>query len=539
MAALDYTQPGLVGIHAALSRQGLRSTDVEMISPACKNYKKTIIIEPSSKSRPSPMALTRLPPELLEPIIKLSIPESFDSLTVTCKKIYMICAPFIQEYNALRSRFRNFAYHDSSPASPTIMSASTLIKRIAVEPIAARYIRHADFRHDSPRRHLLPPNFLADSDCREDVIRLVADSPYLKQAGLGWKEYLDWIEEAFNPRSSYDGIPQYSQYAAAFLLTLLPNVESLILPRYWESLGATNRLIDSVIYGSRQASSFHNSPSLAQVVSSSLCCSSGPREYFDLNLASPFLALPHIRHFNGRSCVAMDSLKNIPSKAPGYRFGETLESITLTSSWVDTAGMTRLLSNAKRLKSFRYEHSTKSVGRQYWDVGEFIAAIERQVGTHLTELSVSLGDTLHGTPPCKISFRGFPCLRQLEFPLEVVMCNLPLIATQGSLNDRLEADSDTLLLGDLVPASVSILSFLSNGWDSYKEALDVIIRDFAAKKGTTLPNLKETFLMCPNRMGVAFKNHYAKLLAGAPRTGVKLHLRSTQPLDDMTWMGGS
>ena len=85
------------------------------------------------------MTFAHLPSELLEIIIQLSLPEGFESLSVTCKRVHAACVPFIQRHNALRSRFRHFTYYDSSPRTPlTIMSAITLIKRIAVEPAIAR-----------------------------------------------------------------------------------------------------------------------------------------------------------------------------------------------------------------------------------------------------------------------------------------------------------------------------------------------------------------------------------------------------------------
>lgn len=208
------------------------------------------------------MALTRLPTELLETIITHVLPEGFESLAVTCRSIYAVCIPFVERHNALRSRFRHFTYH-KNPAdpSPTIATASDLIKRIAVEPVVARYIRYADFKRDSPRAHIIPLGFVQDADCLHDVIRLFAESPYLEQAGLDWNEYLAKIEEELN----IDRISRYSQHDAAFLLTLLPNVDRLILPQFWESLGATDKLIDAVVRKAKQSDSRFNMPSLAQI----------------------------------------------------------------------------------------------------------------------------------------------------------------------------------------------------------------------------------------------------------------------------------
>ncbi len=81
---------------------------------------------------------------------------------------------------------------------------------------------------------------LADVECGGAVVRLLADSPDLAEAGLDWEEYYAKIEEDLE-------FSRYSQYAAAFLLTLLPNVETLTLPKCWKPLEATDKLINVVV----------------------------------------------------------------------------------------------------------------------------------------------------------------------------------------------------------------------------------------------------------------------------------------------------
>lgn len=72
------------------------------------------------------------------------------------------------------------------------------------------------------------------------MVRLLANSPYLEQADLDWREYYAEVEEDLKAA-------RYSQHAAAFLLTLLLNVEMLMLPRLWMLLDATDKLIDAVV----------------------------------------------------------------------------------------------------------------------------------------------------------------------------------------------------------------------------------------------------------------------------------------------------
>ena len=491
------------------------------------------------------MALTRLPTELLKIIITHALPEGFESVALTCKKLYALCIPFIRRHNALRSRFHDFTYHKNfNDPSLTIVTAADLVRCIAVEPVVARYIRSADFKRDSPESYIEPRGVIADADCRDDVIRLFADCPYLEQAGIDWKEYLDNIEEELGPNR----FTRYSQHAAAFLLTLLPNVERLFLPRYWKPLDATNKLINTIIHKTKQIHSLYARPSLAQITRFEPYVSLVPRDRFDFGLASPFLALPRIRSFRGSSYVFMDSYhKSIVPKDPHHGFGETLESVSLVASYVDEVGIADFLKDTKGLKSLKYSHSTKyTVSPQCWEICKVVAAIERQVGSHLEKLSISIGKPFGPIAPGSVSMRGFPCLRQLEFPLEIVMCNITAAACRDSTpNDSLvEGSSDhnlncvALFIGDLVPASVSVLSLLSNGTDHHDKALDVMFRDFAARKEITLPALKDIHLICPNGADDAYKDHCNRLLVVTQKAGVALYLEPWAKSGTLRWDKG-
>lgn len=93
------------------------------------------------------MALTRLPTELLDDIISYVLPEGFESLALTCQKTFALCTPFVEHHNKLRSHFQDFTYYNRlDDPSYTIKTAFDLITRIAVEPVVARYFRHADFK---------------------------------------------------------------------------------------------------------------------------------------------------------------------------------------------------------------------------------------------------------------------------------------------------------------------------------------------------------------------------------------------------------
>lgn len=432
-----------------------------------------------------------------------------------------------------------------------IRTAFDLITRIAIEPIVARYVRNADFKVDSFFIRDRFREFNSDVHCDDAVIRLLVHSPYLKQAGLDWQEYYTEIKKDLQAA-------HYSQHAAAFLLTLLPNVETLALPLRWKPLSVTDKLIDVF---SRKAKESHrfpcDTPSLAQTTEFEPSVSLGPQERFDLAWASPFLALPHMRSFRGPSCVAMkdDSHKNTHASKDPYRgsFGETLENVHLVSCCIDEVGIADFLKHTKRLRTLRYSHSTKDNDDPHdedWDICKFVTAIEHEAGSHIEGLSVSIRELRGSITPGRALMRGFQRLRKLELSLEIAMCNIiaaavcrtaitsneSLIVEDGS-PDHHELNDDEPFIGDLVPASVSQLSLISCGTIDHATALDVMFRHFAARKKSTLPALEEIHLSCPVSADDAYKEQCVKLLAETEKAGVILHLKPWPSSVTMTWHG--
>ena len=498
------------------------------------------------------MALTRLPTELLDNIITHTLAEGFEGVALTCRRIYALCTPFIERHNTLRSHFSSFNYlHQWHDPSYTIRTAFDLITRIAVEPIVARYVRHADFKIDSLSIRGRPREFGADVHCGDAVARLLAASPYLKQAGLDWQEYYNEIEEDLQARL-------YSQRAAAFLLTLLPNIETSVLPRRWKPLSVTDKLIDTVV---RKAKQWHHSscdtPGLAHTARFEPYLALLPAEQFDLAWAIPFLALPRMRCFYGPSCVAMDDggHKSIDASKDQYRsgFGEALEAVDLVGCCIDEVGIADFLKHATRLRSLRYSHSTKRNSGppdDDWDICKFVTAIEREVGSHIGELSVSMRELRGSIAPGRVSMSGFQRLRKLELPLEIAVCNITAAAARPAATlpnesladgdgstDYHELDDEETFIVDLVPASVSQLSLLSRGTDDHAKVLDVMFRHFAARKESTLPALEEIQLSCPNSADDEYKEQCARLLAETEKVGVYLDLKHWPACVTMTWIG--
>ena len=470
------------------------------------------------------MALAHLPNELLENIIAYTLPEGFEALALTSKHIYTLCAPFIKHHNKLRFQFQEFFYYKTDrvvksglyvvvdPPAYTACSAFNLMALIAVEPVIAHYIQEADFEDDSLWTKKKSPEFATNFDYDGAVIELLANSFYLKEAGIDWREYWAAIEEDI-----YDG--SYSQHAAAFTLTLLPNAKTFKLPRWWKPIPATDKLIDTVIGITRQPCLPYDKPSIAQVSGFKAFgrrTSDSSELGFDISWAIPFLALPRVQSFHGFNCVGMSGHRSIVSKFLDSGFEPAVEVVNISHSSMDGAAIADFLSNTPRLRALTYSHMTDGVpGFERWDLCQFIMAIVNEAGAHLEALSVRI-DGLNGSIiPGKISMHGFQSLQKLELPLEVVRCNITFSVSA----------SHVLLLNDIIPASVSTLYLLSRGGNQHQKALEALFCDFAARKDDQAPALKEIYLSCPTDATIMYKEQCEKLATETEKAGVLLYLK--------------
>lgn len=514
------------------------------------------------------MAFTLLPNEIFDRIIADVIPEGFESLILTCKQFHALCTPFVSRYNTLRAQFRHFTYYDkNNETSFNIRTAFDLIAQIAVHPIIARYILNADFSVDSrfmrgrPRDFnpdVRPKNFnlnVQPDSCSEKILDLLASSPYLKAAGLDPADYWAVIDKDLENRG-------YSQHASAFLLTLLPNANTLSLPRKWKPLSTTDKLVNTILSNARQSQSPADKPSVAQATRFQTSHSFGPRERMDLAIATPFLALPSLRYFYGPSCVAMtpSSLTDDHSSLSRQPYhptfiSETLQAVHIRAGCIDAVGIAAFLAHTPRLRSLRYSHCTKEATDESWDVctteatdGDWdicalITAISHAVGPHLEELSVSVCELRGSITPGHTSLRGFQQLRKLEFPLEVaLLCNTTYTNTSvaGSMKGlKLDEAEAPNLLADLVPASVIHLALSSSGADDHAPALEAMFRDIGAKKEDVVPKLEEMYLSRPNSpaSGGEYKEVCDRVKEECEKVGVVCHLSASQRPIKRVWDG--
>lgn len=468
---------------------------------------------------------TQLPVELVDNIVKHTLPDGFESMSMTCKRIYERCTPFFDRHRELRSRFHNFQYY-LRPSSKygNLVSACDMIKLIAAEPDVAPYIQTATFQTDS---RFLSRQFLQNREHTtvpsiEDggsVVELFSNSAYLKEAELDWKEYYTAFEEDIRER-------RYSQHGAAFLLTLLPNIEKLIIPRIWKPNKATDKLLAAIVSKAKKSNS-----SLSSVTRFEGGEMLNPSDRFDLTWACPFLSLPKMRSFRGPSCLAIEAVpRSVPFRYLQSRYtAEVLEAAHLVSCCIDHSSIAIFLQHTPSLKTLRYWHSTKmGVWNQDWDVCKFVEGVEREVGSHLVQLSITIHDFHGSILPGKASIRGFQRLETLEIPLELVMCN---IATAGDSTDSCAA------FGDLIPDSVAQLSLVSKGFKPHEEAIEALICYFQSRYNSRGSALKEIHISCPYEASDVYKELCDKAVKEGTDKGLVVHLKPFPSTYRFLWDG--
>ncbi|GAB0146156.1 hypothetical protein EsHS_00006566 [Epichloe bromicola] len=170
------------------------------------------------------MSLPALPQELLLTIFELSLPYTFEDLALTCKSLYHAAVPLLEKHNRARKRYRNWKFGPS-----TVESVVELLCEIAVNPVVARYIVHADLEDESV------PTDVSDTWPLSALATLIDQSEHLA-ALTPWSSDPQLTTHWYQNIVTFPGSTAWRgpfHYPMAFLLTLLTNVESLALPQGW------------------------------------------------------------------------------------------------------------------------------------------------------------------------------------------------------------------------------------------------------------------------------------------------------------------
>ena len=183
------------------------------------------------------ICILSLPNEIQLLILRLLQPDDFESLVLTCKSLHGgVAQSMIERHNHLRKAYRSFKFlrlytDEVQEGFNPIRSVPGLLAKIAVDSRVADYIVHLDLSWREPLGRSQDQNTV---EAAAGAIRsLVGYSSYIKELDSSPEFAEQWFEHIVNKQSFlYDEV----DHPAAFLLSLLPNVQTLILDRKWTEI---------------------------------------------------------------------------------------------------------------------------------------------------------------------------------------------------------------------------------------------------------------------------------------------------------------
>lgn len=202
--------------------------------------------------------LLSLPRELQLQVLRCTFAADFENLVVSCKALHSLAAStLIQRHNDMRRRYRvlRFPAWDTPAESLAYHWGDTVVEalhRIACEPVIASYVVHVDLGGAAiVGSH--PPSIFKRGDtgepteAEESLRRFLQASSCLCQLDSS-PEFIDeWLQRIIKPRRLPNATDnQAVDHAGAFLLSLLPNVETMALGRQWSLNGHLDRNVDEI-----------------------------------------------------------------------------------------------------------------------------------------------------------------------------------------------------------------------------------------------------------------------------------------------------
>ena len=486
------------------------------------------------------MSLIGLPTEVLQNVIAHTMPKGFESFMLSCKKVFAAGEMFLEVHNDLRRQYRHFHYNNETRCS------LQLLHRIAYQPLTAHYIEAADFFEDCGPEDGVQTlsDFLDDPKAAEAFIEMLSRSEYLRKAGLGAEEWLDGIidehsakhlevfQVTLNSNVPYTAclltlflvsisrdqnisvrvmvLPLMLCSSSTFLLSLLPNITNLTLPKSWYNFPRARsefwqpphrdpevwRLLDVI---ATEASKGDDRP-LSRLVKLHPFADPGYEERAGSQVLNPFMVLPSIRELSVISCIAVND--GYTGKPFDWRYdGVNSNAEKLELAYCTVAGdqLAGILKHTPNLRSFKLLYETKWHGCGYdWDVHKFIAALGEHCGSTLTELSVTV-DTHYGTIKGGVtSLKAFKRLEHFELdvrfffgpPVTDELRDMPPEEYRAQAYSAGWNASSIPSLVDMLPATIKTLRLVAGAEPEDPQVLRSLLVDFGARRDNDLPVLE-------------------------------------------------
>ncbi|KAI1749782.1 hypothetical protein F4782DRAFT_511504 [Xylaria castorea] len=359
------------------------------------------------------MPLLGLPSELLSQIVWESIPEDFENLIWVCRTLYECGKPYVQQHKIRKRRYQLMRINGCFDAS--------WLADFAEEPIMSYYATTVDLLKQTGVRSENGGTARDHGDIKRRVQTLIKQSPYLAFEGVD-PEF--WIDMILSDLCDADSYSDHNLFLGIFYLTFFPNATNLTLP--WSAPGgipyhdrerATHQcelVLDGI---TRKSRSECNRRALGKLKRLNYLLTPDYNIHQRLQFLLPLLCLPELEELHANSLTAIDFHQDF--KWTQSENHSNLQTIELVHCCMDAVGISELLSHTPNLTTFKYGHASKHHGMgAYWDAGEFVAAIEKQVGGQLRHLAVTVEiNTVNGINAGVTSMHGFKKLEILEIDL--------------------------------------------------------------------------------------------------------------------------
>ena len=302
-------------------------------------------------------------------------------------------------------------------------------------------------------------------------------------------------------------------------------MESVYLPRSWQPIETSNRVLEAIARTARQASVQSENPAL--VLTTTI---HGESKRANLRWAHSIITLPRLQSLVVYGSVAVGGLISPPGS-----LGHNLLEAKLSQCEIDGVGIANFLRHTPNLRGLTYSHKTGGmvVGSFYspldreppssrdWNIFEFVMAIGGEVGDRLEELFIS-SKSLHGSiTPGTVSMHGFRRLRHLRVPLELAQCEIDALSPSNGK----EGYVDGFLTDKLVPPTVQILSIPMPRTKSEHTALNAIVYGLRGRRRSGPFFAFEAIFVCaPGATSTIIPDQERLLQIEAEEAGVALHV---------------
>jgi hypothetical protein len=334
---------------------------------------------------------------------------------------------------SLRARFHNFKFDLAVKNFPALLNA------IAANPVIASYMVHVN---------LEAAEYITESDVSpvsDALLTLVRGSKHLADLDANLDEWLDLMfgVDAGEETGTFDR-------AIAFLLTLLTNVETLLLPFQWRGGGVSRHVFDED--GRVLSDRFLSDPPLRNLIHMLVTRANDKtlkdqplqklralrgtwldpeNEDYTLYVPNtesilPFMALDSLRELqhvgaeydNKTYIVKPTAGSRIPTYQPRYlelypTLGKNLETVSLQDYVMTHHGARIFFKDMQRLRSLTLHHCQKDVVGRDWDVDCFLWYLMKYLGGNLERLDISAGMIGDHASVIQLPLHDFEVLRYL------------------------------------------------------------------------------------------------------------------------------